>query len=799
MKYFASFDSVCFNNVLIFKGKNEIPLKNQGIVSVIGKNKDTGSSNGAGKSTIFDIMRAIHLGSSCDGTKDINFLSNDGPSYMGYVAHYGTDCYDITKYRNDKVYKNNTIVLKNSKSIGAKKNVNDIKKAISTSYVKIPEAVWDNCVILRTDKAHTLINGSPSERIEFLSNLCQLNCYDDVEDILKDKLSVVSDKIDSLRESEAIYADVSESLSKSRSREELNSRVHNLDRKSEAVSKKVKLIEQEIDSCNKRVDLVSSIIKISNDIERFGYNGTSEDLHNIILNNKKELSRIDESIYNLKIISNHIKEYDELSLKIHNSNIISYNCSAGRKKLAKLKIKISKLTEKFNAAKELKSYKDKLDSIPVVDKSDLDKLDYYNQELVKVKLMLTLTRHKYDKCPICNRIFSDGYKLSINKDSLKVDFNKISKNITRLEDLKSTYEERERLKNKISSYPDYNFNKLSMRIKKLSEKETRISDKISKCEKMSSYVDRYSKLKSLIGENTSTKVTNSLSESKKSKESLSNKIESDTYLYSKLVDLEELENSSGITRDKADYFIKEVTSKLEKLSSIKDVKSNKLMVLLTRLGKEKESLSSVESLIFKRDTLEEKLSALPELNRKKQFLSNLCYAYSSKGLKATKINNILCALKIKIQDYVSVLFSEKDIDFDVKGDNRSFSIICIRRDNKGKEIARYDVKRLSGGEKARFVLAIVFALDDITSPNMKVNFKVLDEIDAKLDSAGKRVLIERFIPMLRKKTDTLFIVSHDPEVRDANIYDSKLIVTKKDSSSVIKIIKFCKRMLKEGL
>lgn len=77
--------------------------------------------------------------------------------------------------------------------------------------------------------------------------------------------------------------------------------------------------------------------------------------------------------------------------------------------------------------------------------------------------------------------------------------------------------------------------------------------------------------------------------------------------------------------------------------------------------------------------------------------------------------------------------------------------MCIRKDEEGKEVCRYDVRSLSGGEKARFVLAIVFALDDITSPSMKVNFKVLDEIDAKLDSIGKQILIERFIPMLREK------------------------------------------------
>ena len=201
MRFFTEFKKLYIKNALMFKKEIEIPLSNQGIISVIGINKDANGSNGAGKSTLFDILRAVHLGSSADGRKDIDFLSNKGESSIGYTARYGNDEFEITKNRGDKTFGNNTIILKNGESVGFKKDNNATKKSIYQEFVKIPEAVWDNCVILRTDKAHTLIRGTPSERIEFISNLCSLNCYDEINKVLKEKLNEVTNEIDSL----AIY------------------------------------------------------------------------------------------------------------------------------------------------------------------------------------------------------------------------------------------------------------------------------------------------------------------------------------------------------------------------------------------------------------------------------------------------------------------------------------------------------------------------------------------------------------------------------------------------------------------
>ena len=48
MRFFTEFKKLYIKNALMFKKEIEIPLSNQGIISVIGINKDANGSNGAG-------------------------------------------------------------------------------------------------------------------------------------------------------------------------------------------------------------------------------------------------------------------------------------------------------------------------------------------------------------------------------------------------------------------------------------------------------------------------------------------------------------------------------------------------------------------------------------------------------------------------------------------------------------------------------------------------------------------------------------------------------------------------------
>lgn len=789
MTTFAQFEKVSFKNVLVFKDEFTIPLSKQGVISVIGENKDTGGSNGAGKSTIFDILRAIHLGKVADGTPDIQFLSNKGSSYINYVASYGKNKYDITKYRNDKVYKNNTIVLKNDKPIGAKKNSVALRKEISESYIKLSEAVWDNCVVLRTDKAHTLLQGTPSDRIEFISNICQLNAYDELEDRLKENLKSVVDSIDELRETQALYADVSRTLGESQSKKSLSNSLNELESSKSYLTYDVSNAIKKKHKAETLSNKIRSLLKEVSSLEKYSFSGTIKEVTKEINEEKESCSSYQKEIEKLSALSELFNQYKSLKEKISKLNAPKEDIEHFKSKLRLLVSQGEELLPKLERAKEAKSIKEFLNNAEEYDLKELEKeLSELQSTKVRLSLLSQLVGHKYDKCPLCKQLLKESIK--IDEEQLKKDIDKTNKKIkevsNNIDSANDIAFKKERL-NKIGKY-DYKTTKEEYYSNK--EKQIECRDYISLKEKEHSYKEDLAEVKKKLN-SVSVDVNDIDGTIKKYKDKLSesqDRIQKLSLIKETLSRISELEEELGMTSSNAEKELKKVLDDIEKYDLLYEKKNKKLKKVLQNIGEIQNSLSSVDKLLAKKEKYEKELEVLPKLEKKKKFLEALVYCYSNKGLKATKISKILEALSIRLQEYTSILFSEKDIEFEVTADNKSFSMMCIRKDSKGNVIAKYDAKRLSSGERARFTLALTFSLDDISSPNQRCNFKVLDEIDAKLDEKGKRVLLERFIPILKAKCDTLFIVSHDKEVRDSNIFDKKLIVTKHKAKSTIKIV-----------
>lgn len=783
MRFFTEFKKLYIKNALMFKKEIEIPLSNQGIISVIGINKDANGSNGAGKSTLFDILRAVHLGSSADGRKDIDFLSNKGESSIGYTARYGNDEFEITKNRGDKTFGNNTIILKNGESVGFKKDNNATKKSIYQEFVKIPEAVWDNCVILRTDKAHTLIRGTPSERIEFISNLCSLNCYDEINKVLKEKLNEVTNEIDSLRENEALLADVSNTLSNLKSKDEVEKKVTQKSKEVKELENSIDKKENKLKKIKKINDACGELIRLNEKIEDSKTSSTEDEKR--LSNKKEELHSIKEKIESINDELSSYKTYNELK---QNPIGKKGDIKEIRKSIDKVSSKIEKLEPKVKdniKYKEIKHKINKITKLNIDEETINKKANKLSQRKLQLEILHHIIGHKFGTCPVCgSNINSESIKL--DKKQIEEELHSLIDKLTIIEDDKLKIAKLKALRKEIKNYT-YTENAETI-AEKLEDEFKKLSNDLIEAVKYKDYQKKLFSFKERLSndENILTEKKEKLSTKK---QELEEYISNAKLIISQKKEIEDIEQKFEIDRNDAENILDETTEKISKLGISISSKKEELSLETKELGKLEESLDNITKLINKKNKLEKSLESLPKLKKRKEFISNLCVAYSTNGLKAKKINAILEAMKVRLKEYTAVLFSEKDIDFDIKADNNRFSIICIRKDEEGKEVCRYDVRSLSGGEKARFVLAIVFALDDITSPSMKVNFKVLDEIDAKLDSIGKQILIERFIPMLREKTSTLFIVSHDTEVRDADIYDAKLIVKKKNRTSTIKMEK----------
>ena len=79
----------------------------------------------------------------------------------------------------------------------------------------------------------------------------------------------------------------------------------------------------------------------------------------------------------------------------------------------------------------------------------------------------------------------------------------------------------------------------------------------------------------------------------------------------------------------------------------------------------------------------------------------------------------------------------------------------------------YDVKFMSGGEKGALSVAFLFALDDLLPPEKRTSIKIIDEIEANFDKERRADFIMYTLPALKKRAETVIVISHAPEANDS--------------------------------
>jgi len=78
----------------------------------------------------------------------------------------------------------------------------------------------------------------------------------------------------------------------------------------------------------------------------------------------------------------------------------------------------------------------------------------------------------------------------------------------------------------------------------------------------------------------------------------------------------------------------------------------------------------------------------------------------------------------------------------------------------------YDVKFMSGGEQGALSLAFLFALDDLLPPDRRTSVKIIDELEAHFDADRKQDFVQYTLPELRKRADTVIVISHSEAASD---------------------------------
>jgi DNA repair exonuclease SbcCD ATPase subunit len=220
--------------------------------------------------------------------------------------------------------------------------------------------------------------------------------------------------------------------------------------------------------------------------------------------------------------------------------------------------------------------------------------------------------------------------------------------------------------------------------------------------------------------------------------------------------------------------------------------------LRTKHGELKGQNDRFHRLQTQLETLNKRLGTLPELRQLEVYWEAMVDAYGPKGLRVKQLQKIMDMVVVRLPYYTQFLFREKGLSFSHTCDygniyiNAHRSCLVEKENEEGimqtvsQEII-HDIATFSGGECKRLSVALVLTLADCVVRTKKSNMLILDEVDSNLDSLGQYLYVNELLPFLREKYVSVFIISHDKEIKQAAVYDRVWLLEKENHWTTLTI------------
>ena len=272
-----------------------------------------------------------------------------------------------------------------------------------------------------------------------------------------------------------------------------------------------------------------------------------------------------------------------------------------------------------------------------------------------------------------------------------------------------------------------------------------------------------------------------------------------------------IQNTKGVELDKESQRLARLREKMAKVEAIRfqqenildDAKNDQRIYTMekTAIGERLNQLSksyklaidlvssaanNIKNLKKELSTLEQKKNRIEKqwksLEAKASYIQFWFIGFSDKGLPSFLLDDSLPFLNEATNTYLSFLAPELDLYFDTQrekvrgGQAEDFTILI---DNDPRKYFS-----LSGGERKRVDLAILFGLSDYQNQFIPSNVLFLDEIFANLDEIGCDAVLD-LLAYEKKRERTIFVITHLDDLKDSEIWDQILIVKKKNGVASI--------------
>ena len=189
---FIKFNRIIAHNFLSL-GHVEFSLSDNGSVLVEGRNnnvKDLASSNGSGKSSLFNAICWCLTGETIQGVStNIANIYSDGSCYVTLDFNLNNDTFSVTRQKDGN--KNDLKVIKNNKDVSGK-GIRESTKVLENELGDLTSDLIGSIIVLGQGLPHKFSNNTPAGRKELLEKLSKSDFM--IEDI-KSRLSSRKDDL----------------------------------------------------------------------------------------------------------------------------------------------------------------------------------------------------------------------------------------------------------------------------------------------------------------------------------------------------------------------------------------------------------------------------------------------------------------------------------------------------------------------------------------------------------------------------------------------------------------------------
>lgn len=169
------------------------------------------------------------------------------------------------------------------------------------------------------------------------------------------------------------------------------------------------------------------------------------------------------------------------------------------------------------------------------------------------------------------------------------------------------------------------------------------------------------------------------------------------------------------------------------------------------------------------------------LEKNEQIYNSLTYVFGPKGLVVSRLEVICKYLTEKVNYYISRVLKE-DIQLQFVMDDDSLDLnITVNGKDRG-------VANLSGGENGKVGLACMLGLRSLLPTDYQTNILILDEAEANWDDRVRHELVEMLESLLvSTNLDSIFMISHSTVIQELQTWNSHIHCVKEKGISTLEI------------